>query len=160
MRFAILLALVLFLAAPAWADFEEGSTAFARGDYVTAFREFKALAEEGDADAQVIIGFMYAHGLWVLKDAAEAAEWYRKAAQQGNGAAQYNLGRMYQMGSGVRQDYLQAHLWLSLAVAALPPGTRRNDALIVRRDLVERYLSPKEFDEAERLVKMWRPTAP
>jgi TPR repeat protein len=138
MRFAIVLTLVLFLAAPAWADFEEGSAAFERGDYVTAFREFKTLAEEGDADSQVVIGFMYAHGLWVLKDAAEAAEWYRKAAQ----------------------DYLQAHLWLSLAVTALPPGKRRNDALIVRRDLVERYLSPEEFSEAERLVRMWKPTVP
>ena len=59
-RLALALALLVSLAAPAWAGFDEGTAAYARGDYATAFREFKTPAEEGDAHAQNNLGFMYA----------------------------------------------------------------------------------------------------
>jgi len=39
-------------------------------------------AEEGHADAQYNLGFMYAAGVGVKKDVAQAIIWYRKAAQQ------------------------------------------------------------------------------
>ena len=35
------------LAAPAWAGFEEGRAAYERGDYATTLREFRALANQG-----------------------------------------------------------------------------------------------------------------
>jgi len=50
--FAVLL---VVLAAPAWAGWDEGVAAYDRGDYATAFREWKPLAEQGDADAQFIL---------------------------------------------------------------------------------------------------------
>ena len=37
----------------------EGKTAYDRGDYVTAFREFKGVAEQGNAVAQFAVGSMY-----------------------------------------------------------------------------------------------------
>ncbi len=40
------------LAAPAWAGFDEGVAAYERGDYESALREFRPLAEQGVADAQ------------------------------------------------------------------------------------------------------------
>ena len=54
------------------------------GDYAKAYREFKALADQGQAFAQYAIGSMYYLGKGVPKDYAEAAKWFRKAAAQGH----------------------------------------------------------------------------
>ncbi len=40
---------ILGLTAPAWAGFDEGEAAFKRGDYATALREWRPLAEQGNA---------------------------------------------------------------------------------------------------------------
>ena len=40
-------------------------------------------AEQGDAAAQHTLGIMYANGLGVPQDDAEAVRWYRLAAEQG-----------------------------------------------------------------------------
>ncbi len=47
--FAVLL---VVLAAPAWAGLDEGVAAHKRGDYATALREFRVLAEQGHAGCQ------------------------------------------------------------------------------------------------------------
>ncbi len=44
--------LVFMLAAPTWADFQAGVDAYERGDYDTALKEFRHLAEQGHAQAQ------------------------------------------------------------------------------------------------------------
>jgi TPR repeat protein len=87
------------LVAPATAD----PLADAEGDRLT-----RTLAEQGVADDQYALGFMYENGRGVPQDYAEAAKWYRKAADQGVAGAQYNLGIMYVRGQGVPQDYAEA----------------------------------------------------
>ncbi len=57
--FAVLL---VVLAAPAWAGFDDGMAAYDRGDYETALREFRPLAEQGNALAQHNLGVMYDNG--------------------------------------------------------------------------------------------------
>jgi len=47
------------------ADFQKGFDAYERGDYTTALREWTPLAEQGDADAQYVLGLMYHNGLGV-----------------------------------------------------------------------------------------------
>ena len=42
----------LALIQPGWAGAADGAFAYARGDYATALREFKPLAEQGNATAQ------------------------------------------------------------------------------------------------------------
>ena len=91
------------LAAPAWAGFDEGVAAYERGDYATALREFRPLADQGDAAAQYNLGIMYSEGRGVQQGDAEAVRWFRKAADQGNADAQHNLGVMYEKGRGVQQ---------------------------------------------------------
>ena len=116
----IIAAIVLYvmLATPAWAGFDEGVAAHKRGDYATALREFRPLAELlGEASAQFNIGIMYDKGQGVAQDYAEAVRWYRKAAAQGNAGAQYNLGVMYGKGQGVAQDYAEAARWYRKAAA-------------------------------------------
>ena len=43
-------------------DFEKGLEAYDKGDFATALREWKPLAEQGDADAQFNLGLIYAKG--------------------------------------------------------------------------------------------------
>ena len=80
------------------ADYQRGTTAYNRGDYTTALREWAPLAKQGDADAQYNLGLMYnGNGQGVPQDYKEAVKWYRLAAEQGHAWAQYNLGLMYTM---------------------------------------------------------------
>ena len=72
-------------------------------------------AEQGDADAQVNLGYMYDNGRGVPQDDAEAVRWYRLAAEQGNARAQFFLGGEYAAGDGVPQDDAEAVRWFRLA---------------------------------------------
>jgi uncharacterized protein len=67
----ILATLVVVGAVAAWyqlrnwaaGPFENGSSAAQRGDYPTALRFWRPLAEEGNADAQYNLGLFYNDGL-------------------------------------------------------------------------------------------------
>ncbi len=85
--------------------------AYHRGDYATALREWRPLAEQGSAIAQNNLGLMYSEGKGAPRDYAKAVRWWRKAAEQGYAKAQYNLGVMYDEGLGVPQDYAEALGW-------------------------------------------------
>jgi TPR repeat protein len=87
---------------------EDASAAYEQGDYATAYRLIRPMAEQGYAKAQYNLGVMYHNGEGVPQDDAEAVKWYRKAAGQGLADAQYNLGVMYKNGEGVPQDYNEA----------------------------------------------------
>ena len=93
------------------ADFNDGWVADQKGDYKTAFNEWKPLAEQGDVGAQYNLAQMYRRGQGVLKDYKEAVKWYLKAAEQGYASALYNLGWMYDHGKGVLKDYKEAMKW-------------------------------------------------
>jgi TPR repeat protein len=68
-------------------------------------------AEQGDADAQDTLGFMYRFGQGVPQDDVTAEAWFHKAAEQGHRTAQYLLGVIYVSGQGVPQDYVEAAAW-------------------------------------------------
>ena len=93
------------------ADFQTGLEAYERGDFATALREWRPLAEQGHAVAQNNLGAMYDNGEGVPEDDVEAVKWYRKAAEQGYALAQFGLGRMYGSGRGVPQDDAEAVRW-------------------------------------------------
>ena len=110
-RILIVLTVLVLSTAPAWADFQAGLTAYSKGDYAAALREWRPLAEQGDASAQSNLGVMYANGQGVTQDYGEAVKWYRKAVVQGDADAQYNLGVSYDKGQGVAQDDAEAVKW-------------------------------------------------
>ena len=86
------LAVLLGSAGMGWgADFQKGLDAVQRGDYTTALREWKPLAEQGVAFAQYNLGVMYANGQGVPQNYKTAVKWYRLAAEQGLANAQSNL---------------------------------------------------------------------
>lgn len=98
-------------ASSAQTQFDEGVRLYKAKDYAGAAKVFLNLAEQGNARAQVQIGYQYAYGEGVRQNADEAARWYRKAAVQGNAKAQSNLGKMYEDGLGVGEDWAQAVAW-------------------------------------------------
>jgi uncharacterized protein len=51
---------------------EDGEAAYQRGDYATAYRLELPLAQQGNADAQAMLGEMYGNGEGVPQDYAEA----------------------------------------------------------------------------------------
>ena len=96
-------------------DLDAGLKAAQAGDFQTALKEWKPLADQGHAGAQYSLGVMYANGEGVVEDDAEAARWYRLAADQGHAGAQNNLGVMYASGEGVAEDDAEAARWYRLA---------------------------------------------
>jgi TPR repeat protein len=107
---------LLMGAGSAWAaDRQKGAEAYQKGDYATALREWRPLAEQGNVNAQAILGYMYVFGQGVVEDDKEAVRWYRLAADQGHAKAQANLGYMYDFGQGVVEDDKEAVRWYRLA---------------------------------------------
>ena len=72
--------------------FKDGMDAYQRGDYATAMRLWRPLADQGNAAAQLYLGIMYEEGWGGPQDYSAALSWYRNAADQGNAAAQLYLG--------------------------------------------------------------------
>jgi hypothetical protein len=124
----------------------DAKSAYALGDYATAFRLFKPLAEHGDMRAQSAVGYMYYMGRRVEKDFRQARYWYEKAAAQGEKVAQNNLGAMYANGEGVTRDIVRAVFWYrksaeqgyGLAQASL--GNRYATGDGVTKDYVSAYM--------------------
>jgi TPR repeat protein len=97
-------------------DFKLAVEAANTGDYATALRLWRPLAEQGIANAQFNLGLMYYQGLGVPQNYAEAASWYRRAGEQGNVDASVNLGLMYlDSRHGVAHDPAEAASWFRKA---------------------------------------------
>lgn len=62
--------------------------AYQRGLYITALNLALPQAEKGDAAAQMLAAEIYARGLGVARDVAEATRWYMAAAEKGDPEAQ------------------------------------------------------------------------
>ena len=86
-----------------------------RQDYTEAAKWYREAADQGDVDAQTVLGNLYLAGNGVRQDYTEAAKWYRKAAEQGITDAQTALGHLYLVGNGVRKDYTEAAKWYGKA---------------------------------------------
>jgi TPR repeat protein len=97
------------------AGIAEGLEALKKGDYATASRELRPLAERGNSEAQYRLGLMYEFGKGFAVDKAQAMVWLRKAAAQGNASAEVELGVIYATGDGVPQDDAQAVDWFQKA---------------------------------------------
>jgi TPR repeat protein len=90
---------------------DDGFHAHERGDYAGALKSFRNAAEQGDSEAQYMLGSMYNFGDGAGISYTEAAKWYRKAADQGEADAQRYLGSLYYTGSGVQKDDAEAIRW-------------------------------------------------
>lgn len=98
------------------AQFELGKK-FMETENAEAVKWLRKSADQGNADAQDVLGICYFDGKIVAQDSTDAITWFRKAAEQGNAPAQFNLGACYYYGHGVKQDYVEAVAWFRKAAA-------------------------------------------
>lgn len=118
---------------------------------------FRKAADQGDSTAQKYLGDMYRGGVGVPADPGEAMKWYRRSAEQGDGTAQGMLGLIYERGLGVKRDLVQAYMWYTLASAYFESPIR-DQMIDVVRGRVSALMSKAEIEEAEQLVREWKPT--
>ncbi len=144
-----ILILTLLVANPAFSgDLIKAVSAHRSGDYATALREWKPLAEEGVPSAQNMLGHMYRLGQGVLQDYKTAVKLYELAAEQGHALAQSSLGVMYRKGWGVPQDYVRAHMWSNIAASS---GDSENASK--NRDIFAKLMTPTQIAEAQKLAR-------
>ena len=104
---------------------EDGLAAEKRGNWKAAFLLLEPLAEQGNADAQTQIGFMFETGrghrdappdTFNVTSGILATQWYSKAALQGNAQAQVGVGRSYKHCCGPNPGaYAEAMKWFRKA---------------------------------------------
>ena len=104
--------IVALCATLAWAGPDRSAPSGEPGDVATEVGEWRALAEQGQAEAQYALAFIFAKGRGVKQNYGESARWLKKAADQGHAAAQHFLGLMYVTGKGVPKDRVRAYMWL------------------------------------------------
>lgn len=142
--------LSLLVGNPAYsADHQKGMDAYQRGDYATALKELKPLAEQGNASAQSVLGQMYRWGLGVPKSRKAAIKWYILAAEQGLAQAQTGLGVMYATGGRAKKSNTPAYMWWSIAASQGYVEARK------LRDMIEKRMTPGQVTEAKRLASEW-----
>jgi TPR repeat protein len=133
---------------------EDADAAWRQGDYASAARLYRSLAEQGRASAQHALAKLYENGEGVPRSSAEAFKWYRLAAEHGHAGAQLYLGGVYATGAGLTRDYVQAYVWFSLSLAA---GQGEFAAQGVRN--MEEKMTPAQIADGERRVREWKPKA-
>ena len=146
---ACLMATLMIGDARAGADddaFRQGLSAFNTGDYASALKVWRPLAERGEPRSEAGIGFMYHRGLGVGLDDREAAVWLGRAAEQGQAEGQLMLGMLFYYGRGVAQSYVRAYAWCELA-----ENGGNSDAALCRDAALE-SMSDAEREQAFRLV--------
>ncbi len=89
--------------------------AYQSGDLKLAAHLAFLLANDGDADAEAMLGAMYSEGAGVPKDSTKALDWLQRSAKQNNAIAQYTLGYIYHNANGVAKDDREAARWWKLA---------------------------------------------
>lgn len=138
-RMIAVVALLFGLALPAWAD---------------SVSDLRTMAEQGDPEAQFVLGTMYRDGQGVEKDLSKTLKWWETAAELGNVDAQFALGNIYSGGFGVARDYVQSYMWFDITAAQtesawLGPIARSNrDALVDR-------MTAAEVSKAKRMSVDW-----
>jgi len=138
-------------AGSAFASPNKAFSALANHDYATAYKEFKILADQGDAHAQYNLAVMCKNGKGMPPNYTEAFKWYRMAADQGHVKAQFNVARMYYEGQGVKQDYMLAFMWAKLA-------EMHGDAEALKlQEALAKSITPAQLAEAQQKAREWKP---
>ncbi len=143
--------LALLLNTPAYADFNDGVFAYAKGDYEMAFNTMMPLSQNTNHPyAQYYLGVMFSKGQGVEQNDETAADWFLKASKQGVKEAQYRLANMYSKGKGVPQDYEAAYAWYKVAshlehkksMAAIEQAKTKltNEELAAAQQLADDYI--------------------
>ena len=80
----------------------------------TAVKWYTLAAEQGHADAQYSLGWMYDTGEGVPENGKRSMTWYTLAAEQGHVDAQFYLGAKYMSEDSIFKNYVRAYMWFNL----------------------------------------------
>ncbi|GHC76789.1 tetratricopeptide repeat protein [Limoniibacter endophyticus] len=100
---------------------DEAFGAYQRGFYKTAYELALPRAKNDDPAAQTLVAEILSRGLGVKRDAAAAADWYRKAAENAYPEAQFQYALVLLEGRYANRDEQQA---MALMEAAAESGNR------------------------------------
>ena len=146
-----ILVLALFLSSPALADLEAARDLMEAKKYGEAMQQLQPAARSGNAEAEELIGVMYAMGLGVIRNDKRAFEWYLRAAMKGHPGAQSGVGWYYEVGRGMpAADLVRAYMWYVLSAIGGDP-----DAAISQEEVVKKMM-PEQIKEAHILIDDYR----
>jgi TPR repeat protein len=144
---------LIFIAAPALSEIEQARDFLETGQFNAAYNALWPAARSGTADAEELIGVMYAMGLGVERDDQRAFEWYLRSSMKGHPGAQSGVGWYYEVGRGMpAPDLVRAYMWYTLSAIGGDP-----DAAISLEEVVKK-MTQEEINQAHILVadyKVW-----
>lgn len=149
-----LLCLVLCLHSP-WlkADIEKARDLMESSQFEEAMQELLPFARSGNADAEELIGVMYAMGLGVERDDTRAFDWYLRSSLKGHPGAQSGIGWYYEVGRGMpAPDLVRAYAWYVLSAIGGDP-----DAAISQEEVIKK-MTQVQIEQAQKLIddyKSW-----
>lgn len=114
-----------------------------------AVTKLSELANAGNVDSQVDLGFLLASGQAERRDMVQAAHWFEQAAKAGSGQAQFNYGVLLRSGQGVEVDLKRAAKYFHSAALQGSADAAFNYAVVLR----EAGGAKDELAEAIRLLE-------
>ena len=142
-----------FINISAYADIEKARDLMESNNFKEAMKELLPAARSGNADAEELIGVMYAMGLGVKRDDMRAFDWYLRSAMKGHPGAQSGVGWYYEVGRGMpAPDLIRAYMWYVLSAIGGDP-----DAAISQEEVVKK-MSSEQIEIAHVLIddyKVW-----
>ena len=149
---AILMSLMAIVSgSTANAELEEARDLMEDGKFIEARAALWPAARSGNAEAEELIGVMYAMGLGVEQDYERAFEWYLRSAMKGHPGAQSGVGWYYEVGLGMPSvDLTRAYLWYVLSAIGNDP-----DAMISQEEVVKK-MTKEQIDKAHILIDDYR----
>lgn len=152
MRLPLFTALAIALGtAPLLAEIETARDLMQANRFEDAMAELWPAARSGNADAEELIGVMYAMGLGVERDDVRAFEWYLRASMKGHPGAQSGVGWYYEVGRGMpAPDLERAYMWYTLSAIGGDP-----DAAVSLEEVVKK-MTPQQIEHALILVDDYR----
>ncbi|MXZ50410.1 MAG: sel1 repeat family protein [Rhodobacteraceae bacterium] len=117
-----------------------------------AMAELLPAAHSGNADAEELIGIMYALGLGVPQDDVRAFEWYLRSSMKAHPGAQSGVGWYYETGRGLEKpDIVRAYMWYTLSAIGGDPDAKISLEFLVPKMTLE------EINQGKILVQDYRP---
>ena len=121
------------------------------GHFVEARAALWPEARSGNAEAEELIGVMYAMGLGVEQDYERAFEWYLRSAMKGHPGAQSGVAWYYEVGLGMPAiDLTRAYMWYVLSAIGNDP-----DAMISQEEVVKK-MTTEQIEKAHVLIDDYR----
>ena len=121
------------------------------GHFVEARAAPWPAARSGNAEAEELIGVMYAMGMGVEQDYERAFEWYLRSTMKGHPGAQSGVAWYYEVGLGMPAiDLTRAYMWYVLSAIGNDP-----DAMISQEEVVKK-MTKEQIEKAHVLIDDYR----